>query len=234
MLDWKRFTVITFDCYGTLIDWENGILRAMRPLLEKHEIKIPDSAILDLYAQLESEAENGPYRNYRGILQAVIKGFGEEFDFTPDATELDLLANSISRWRPFGDTVNALKSLKQHYKLAILSNIDDSLMKKSLSQLKVDFDYVITAQQLSCYKPSDQFFRQALRRLKTPRETVLHVAQSIYHDIVPAKRLQLTAVWVNRRKNVAGFGATPPAYAEPNLEVPDLKSLAAMVHAKRD
>ncbi len=231
MLDWSRFKLISFDCYGTLIDWESGILRALRPLLEKHLVQITDSAILDLYAQLESEAENGPFRNYRGILQAVIRGFGEEFDFTPDASELDVLANSIPRWRPFGDAVPALQQLKQHYKLAILSNIDDALLKKSLSQLKVEFDHVITAQQLTCYKPSDQFFRQALRRLRIPRDQVLHVAQSIYHDIVPAKRMQLSAVWVNRRKNLAGFGATPPAYAEPDLEISDLKSLAAMMTA---
>lgn len=228
----RRFKVLSFDCYGTLIDWESGILQAVRPVLQAHNIQQTDAQILDLYAQLESEAEGGAFKDYKTILRLVIKGIGEETGFTPTESELNCLIRAIPSWHPFPDTVKALQELKKHFKLAILSNIDDDLIARSLKQLQVHFDWVITAQQLRSYKPADRNFRELIRRIGLPKSQILHVAQSIYHDIVPAKRVGLATVWVNRRKQMQGFGATPPAYAEPDLEVADLKALAALLHRK--
>jgi 2-haloacid dehalogenase len=231
MLNFGKFKVLSFDCYGTLIDWESGILRAVRPVLETHGIRQPDAQILDLYAQLESEAEGGEFKNYKSIL-TVLKGIGEETGFEPTPEEMNCLVEAVPHWKPFPDTVRALKALKKHFKLAILSNIDDDLIAYSLKHLKVEFDRVITAQQIKSYKPSLNNFQEMIDKIGLPGEKILHVAQSIYHDIVPAKRMGLSTIWVNRRKHTDGFGATPPAYAEPDFEVPDLASLAARVSGK--
>lgn len=234
MLNFNQFNVITFDCYGTLIDWETGILKALRPMMKKHEVHPTDNEILDLYAQLESEAEAREFKNYKAILQQVIRGMGEEFGFTPDEADLNCLASAIPKWKPFPDTVPALRYLKERYKLAILSNIDNDLITPSLRKLKVRFDAVITAQQVKSYKPSRNNFIQALKILRQPKHKVLHVAQSVFHDIVPAKEIGIATVWVNRHKQVEGFGATPPAYAQPDLEVSDLRALIALMEQQKE
>lgn len=233
MLNFNRFKVLTFDCYGTLINWEEGIIQAIRPVLQAHNIRLTDNEILDLYAQLESEAESGEFKSYKTILRSVVSGIGEEAGFEPARAELDSLVESVGRWQPFPDTVNALQKLKKKYKLAILSNIDDDLIALSLKRLKVKFDWVITAQQVKSYKPSLNNFHQMIKRIGQPKANLLHVAQSVFHDIVPAKKAGLSTVWINRSKLTEGFGATPPAYAEPDLELADLQSLATLALGKK-
>ena len=228
MLDFGSYDVLMFDCYGTLIDWEAGILGALRPVLQNHQIRITDNDILDLYAQLESEAEACDYCNYKDIQRRVIQGIGEETGFEPTSEDLLALEQSIGDWQPFPDTIEALQVLSKHYKLAILSNIDDDLIKKSVDLLEVDFDWVITAEQVKSYKPSLNNFERAIEMIGIPQEQILHIAQSIFHDIVPANSIGLDNVWVNRRRHVDGFGATPPAHAQPNLEVHDLTALVNM------
>lgn len=142
---------------------------------------------------------------------------------------MDALPNSLQFWPPFPDTTEALLRLKARYKLAIISNVDDDLFAASARQLGVPFDHVITAQQVRSYKPSHNNFERALERVGVAREQVLHVAQSVYHDIVPARALGLSTVWVNRRRGLSGSGATLPAEGRPDLEVPDLKSLADLL-----
>jgi 2-haloacid dehalogenase len=229
MVDFKQFEVLSFDCYGTLIDWESGILKTLRAILAKRNINISDQQILELYAQQESLQEAGNYLRYRDILKEVVNYFGEELNFSPTKVEVNSLAESIKDWEPFPDTVSALQTLKKHYKLTIISNIDDDLFAHTAQKLGVEFDWVITAEQVKSYKPSLQNFEVALGRMKIAPETLLHVAQSIYHDIVPAKTLGLSAVWVNRRKNQEGFGATVPASGNPDLEVPDLTTLVSVM-----
>ncbi|HEY9673129.1 MAG TPA: haloacid dehalogenase type II [Waterburya sp.] len=229
MVDFKQFEVLSFDCYGTLIDWESGILKTLRAILAKRNINISDQQILELYAQQESLQEAGSYLRYRDILKEVVNYFGEELNFSPTKVEVNSLAESIKDWEPFPDTVSALQTLKKHYKLTIISNIDDDLFAHTAQKLGVEFDWVITAEQVKSYKPSLQNFEVALGRMKIAPETLLHVAQSIYHDIVPAKTLGLSAVWVNRRKNQEGFGATVPASGNPDLEVPDLTTLVSVM-----
>lgn len=228
MLDFGHFTHLTFDCYGTLIDWEQGILTVLRPVLLRHEIALSDAQTLEQYGELESAAEHGAYRPYRDILASVMDGFGERFQFTPSANERAALAASVGDWPAFPDTVAALQMLAHRYRLVILSNIDDDLFALSAPRLAVKFAAVITAAQVGSYKPDPRHFHVALERLNIAPDRVLHVAQSLFHDIAPANALGLTTVWVNRRHDRAGFGATPPATAHPALEVPDLQTLAQL------
>jgi 2-haloacid dehalogenase len=227
MLDLHRFRVLTFDCYGTLIDWESGILAALGPLLAAHGKSLADEKLLELYGELEAEAEAGEYQSYRKVLEGVARGVGQRLGFEASGQEARSLPESLKNWPPFPDTVAALKKLKTRYKLAIVSNTDDDLFAHTASLLEVPFDWVITAQQAGSYKPSHNNFRLALERIALPPEQVLHCGQSIYHDVVPARELGLATVWVNRR-GTKGGGATRAAQGQPDLEVPDLKTLAEM------
>lgn len=232
-LDFNNFDILTFDCYGTLIDWEGGILAALRPLLERHGAARSDDAILELFGELEAAAEAGPYLSYRDVLATVADGFGARLGFTPTPDEREAFATSVGDWPAFPDTVAALRTLGRHSKLAILSNVDDALFAESAKRLHADFDAVITAQQVGSYKPNPRNFQVAIERVGAPRARILHVAQSLFHDIAPAKAAGLTTVWVNRRHDRPGFGATPPAAATPDLEVPDLATLARLVEDAR-
>jgi 2-haloacid dehalogenase len=229
VLDLDRFSILTFDCYGTLIDWEQGILTVLRPILERHGVPLSDDRILELYGELEAAAEYGQYQLYREVLARVVEGFGQRLGFSPSAAERAALAESVGQWPPFPDTVEALHVLAGRYQLAILSNIDDALFAESARLLATDFAAVITSQQVGSYKPNPGNFQYAIERLDVPPEQVLHVAQSLFHDIAPARAAGLTTVWVNRRHDRPGFGATPPATARPDLEVPDLATLAERV-----
>lgn len=226
MLDFARFHALTFDCYGTLIDWETGLLGALRPILRAHGSKLRDEQILALYAELEPLAQN-PYRRYREVLQEVVRGFGQRLGFQASDAEVHALPDSLKDWLPFPDTVAALQKLQTRYRLAIISNTDDDLFAGTARHLQVKFDQVVTAEQARAYKPSLAPFHLALERLSLPKEQVLHVGQSVYHDVVPAKSLGLATVLVRRR----GFGATRAAAEKPDLEVPDMQTLAALAVA---
>jgi len=229
MIDFGRFTHLTFDCYGTLIDWEKGILDAVGSVLRLHGVSTSDETVLRLYTKLEAEQESGPYKTYREVLRGVMSGLAAELAFPASIADLDALPDSVGLWPPFTDTVAALRRLSERYKLVILSNIDDALFAQTAPLLQVRFSDIITAQQVGSYKPSLQNFRFALDRLGVPASQVLHVAQSLYHDHVPAKRLGFTTVWVNRPSRLAGTGLALPAEVLPDLEVPDLESLADAV-----
>ena len=228
-MDFEAFSCLTFDCYGTLIDWESGILGAMRPILEARGVELGDEDLLELFGRAESAAESGTYRRYREVLSDVVSGFGEALGFEPSQAERSSLADSLGDWAPFGDTVDALEALGGRYRLAIISNIDDDLFAKSAPKLGVEFDEVVTAQQVGAYKPSLQNFSIAFERLGLDPSAVLHVAQSLHHDIAPARALGLACVWVNRRTGREGAGATAPATARPDLEVPDLQTLVTLM-----
>ncbi|HET7036373.1 MAG TPA: haloacid dehalogenase type II [Thermomicrobiaceae bacterium] len=232
-LDLGSYDVLTFDCYGTLIDWESGILTALRPLLARHDVALSDEQVLERFAALESRAELPPYRPYREVLARVVDGFGRELGFAPTPAERAALAESVASWPAFPDTAAALQALARHDKLAILSNVDDDLFAGSARRLGVEFAAVVTAQQVGSYKPDPRNFARLIARIGVPRERILHVAQSLFHDIAPARDAGLATVWVNRRHDRRGPGATPAASAEPDLEVPDLATLARLVDAAR-
>jgi len=232
MIDKKQIKILTFDCYGTLIDWEGGILGALKPVLSKHNINLDDNSILEMYADIESNLEKGEFINYKNVLKGVMLEISKRLNFSVSESELECLVNSLKDWKPFPDTVEALLNLKKEFQLAVISNIDNDLFSSSAEQLKVKFDYLITAEQIGSYKPSINNFRFAVDKMGISPNKILHVAQSIYHDIVPAKSLGLSTVWVNRRKGKDGFGATPPASEKPDLEVPDLKTLVEVLDIK--
>jgi 2-haloacid dehalogenase len=222
-LDLSQFAVLTFDCYGTLIDWETGLLGALRPLLRSKGQYLEDRQILDLFSELEPRAQN-PYQRYHRVLADVARGFGERLGFPVSAAQAESLPESLKHWQPFPDTRAALEKLKSKHKLAIISNTDDDFFAASAQHLQVKFDEVITAEQAKAYKPSLAPFHLALERLGFPPERVLHVGQSVYHDVLPAKSLGIATVLVRRR----GFGATPRIEGEPDLKVPDLQTLASL------
>jgi 2-haloacid dehalogenase len=228
-LNFQQFKVLSFDCYGTLIDWERGILGAVRPVLSNHKIIATDEIILETFAQIESEVEAGPYRPYRDILHTVVLGMSKRFGFVPNDTECNAIVSSLPDWPPFGDTVAALKSLQSKYRLAIISNVDDDLFAGTNRHLGVEFDYVITAAQVGAYKPSPRVFEHALQKIGCHKNELLHVAQSLYHDHVPAKQLGLSTVWINRRQGKPGHGATPVVEARPDGEFASLAALARAV-----
>ena len=223
MLRFDRFEVITFDCYGTLIDWETGLLAALRRILQTHGRALDDKQVLEIYAELEPKAQN-PYQRYREVLASVARAFGERLGFSVSDAEANSLAESLGDWQPFPDTVAALEKLKTNYRLAIISNTDDDLFAQTAKHLGVKFDDVITAEQAKSYKPSLAPFRLALQRLGVPPERVLHAGQSVYHDVMPAKSLGMTTALVYRR----GFGATRATEGEPDLRVPDMHRLAVL------
>ena len=238
MLDLTRFKVLSLDCYGTMIDWETGIFSALRPILTAHGKKIPDSALLELYSELEASAEasaeKGEFLRYRDALQSVVRGFGERLGFSPTDAEVRSLPESLANWQPFPDTVEALRKLKSRYQLAVISNVDDDLFASTAPKLGVVFDHVITAQQAQCYKPCIRMFELAEERIRVSRERWLHVGQSIYHDVIPAQSLGIATVWVNRPSPRSGAGAAKAAAGTPDLKVPDLDTLAQLSTFSQD
>jgi 2-haloacid dehalogenase len=230
-LDFSRFEILTFDCYGTLIDWETGLLSALDRILSAHGKKIDDATQLELYGNFEQLSEQGAFRPYREVLQSVVRQFGDKLGFVPTVEQARSLPDSLALWKPWPDTVAALRQLKSRYRLAILSNVDDDLFAATRPQLEVEFDEVITAQQAQAYKPSLKIFELALARIQAPAHRILHVGQSIYHDVIPAQALGLATVWVNRPSARPGVGAVKIAHAEPDLEVSSLAELAELAAA---
>ena len=157
----------------------------------------------------------------------MVSAFGDRLKFDASSNDTHELSDSVPAWPAFPDTVTALQELKKRFKLAIISNIDDDLFASTQKLLGVDFDAVITAQQAQSYKPSLHNFELALRTLAIDRASLLHVGQSIYHDVTPAQSLGIATVWVNRRSARPGVGAVVRADGKPDLEVPDLATLTA-------
>lgn len=226
MLPFDRFEALTFDCFGTLVDWESGILDALLPVARRHGVEADPERLLRLYADAESELEAGPYLPYKEVLARVMERVGGALGFEPDAEERGRLARTLPTWPLFPDTVTSLATLARRYRLAIVSNVDDDLFVGVARRLAAPFDAVITAEQVGSYKPAPAHFLRALKTLRLPAERVLHVAQSRFHDVAPARALGFTTVWVNRRSGREGSGATREGGATPHLEVPDLASLA--------
>ena len=229
MLDFSRFRVVTFDCYGTLINWEAGILGALRPIFAAHGVQIDDAEILRLYGEFELEAQTGEYRSYREVLRSVVARFAQHFGFEADTAEQNSLPDSMQTWQPFPDSVAGLQRLKTKLKIGIISNVDDDLFAASRRKLQTDFDFVITAGQARAYKPSLKIFELAEKKLGVKRSEWLHAGQSIHHDVVPAQSLGLATVWVNRPSARPNVGAVRQASAKPDIQVHSLAELATLI-----
>ena len=230
-LEFERFEALTFDCYGTLIDWEAGLTSAFATVLEAHGIEADSEDVLSRYARHEAAAEAGPYRRYRDVLATGLQGVAGELGFEPTIAELEAFGGSVTDWPAFPDSAAALTRLQERYRLGVITNCDDDLFAASNRRLGVEFDWIVTAQQVGAYKPDEACFHVALERLELPRERILHVAQSLFHDHVPARRLGFSTAWINRRWGRPGSGATPPADAVPDATYPDMASFAAAATA---
>ena len=214
------FDVLTFDCYGTLIDWEAGLAAAFAPVLTAHGIAADDEVLLARYARHEAAAEAGPYRTYREVVALGLDGVAEELGFTPTADERAAFGAAVADWPAFPDSADALARLATRFRLGVITNCDDDLFAAAAEKLGVAFDPLVTAQQAGAYKPAERPFALAFERLDLPRDRILHVAQSLFHDHVTAKRLGLTTVWIDRRGGRSGTGATPEADARPDASYP--------------
>jgi 2-haloacid dehalogenase len=225
-LDFGPYEALTFDCYGTLIDWETGLLGALHLILGAHRVSVDDDELLEAYARHEAALESGDYLSYRDVLAGSLEGLGRDYGFEPTAEERTAFSESVGEWPPFPDSAVALERLKERFKLGVITNCDDDLFARSSRHLGVHFDWVVTAQQARSYKPALHNFEFAFSVIGAPRNRILHVAQSLFHDHVPAKELGLATVWVDRRGGQEGSGATPPADAAPDLTVPDMAAIA--------
>jgi 2-haloacid dehalogenase len=233
-IDFDQFDVLTFDCYGTLIDWESGILAGLRRVLDPRGVAPDDDDLLERYARHEAALEAGPYLRYRDVLARSLQGVSAELGIEPTDRELEAFGGSVGDWPAFPDSPAALARLAGRFRLGVITNCDDDLFAASNRRLGVTFDWVITAQQARSYKPSQRGFELAFERIAIPRTRILHVAQSLFHDHVPAKDLGMTTAWINRRHGRPGSGATPPASAAPDLEVPDMATFAALATGSGD
>jgi 2-haloalkanoic acid dehalogenase type II len=229
------FDILTFDCYGTLIDWEAGILAALRPLLSKLD-GIDDAAALETFARHESalEAEQ-PALNYRKLLAETHRRLAREWGATSTDAEATRFGESVPDWPAFADSAQSLDYLKGHYKLVILSNVDRESFAASNRKLGVAFDTVCTAEDIGSYKPDRRNFDFMLKRVKESfgagKERILHTAQSLFHDHQTARQLGLATNWIDRRQDKAGGGATmPTAGVTTDFRFP---SMAAFVEAHR-
>jgi 2-haloacid dehalogenase len=227
-LDFDRIEALTFDCYGTLIDWERGIVEAVRGVIERTNVEPTEEELLEAFARHESELERGPYLRYGDILARTFRAMCQGLGITPTDQEVSAFARSVGEWPAFDDSPEALARLAGRFRLGVITNCDDDLFAESNARLGVDFDWVVTAEQVQSYKPDVRNFQVALARMGLPADRVLHVAQSLYHDHVPAKELGLSTVWVDRRRGKQGSGATPAASATPDLVVADMRSFAGI------
>jgi 2-haloacid dehalogenase len=222
-LDLTRFDSLSFDCYGTLIDWESGLMRSFAALLGRRFERLEKRDLLERFARAEAEIEAGPFLRYREVLTRTAERIRAELSESADPLAAARFGGSVGEWEPFPDSVEALQRLKQRYKLIILSNVDDDLFAATAVKLKVPFDGVITAERVGSYKPSLRNF-EALLQAVPSKQRHLHVAQSLFHDHVPAQAIGLQSVWINRYGQ--DQGAVLQANAKFDLKFPDLRSFA--------
>jgi 2-haloacid dehalogenase len=230
------FSVLTFDCYGTLIDWETGISEALAPWLVRAGVNLGRDQILEAFAELESAQQVAtPSMRYPELLAEVHRGLAERFGIAPDPKAAEKFGTSVGTWPAFADSADALAYLKRHYRLVILSNVDRGSFARSNARLGVAFDAIYTAEDIGSYKPDPRNFDYLLRHLAEQgiaKAQILHTAESLHHDHIPAKRIGLATCWIHRRAGKQGHGAT----RVPDTEVrPDFRfeSLAAMAEAHR-
>jgi 2-haloacid dehalogenase len=232
----RDFAVLTFDCYGTLIDWETGIYEAVRPWLERQGASATRAGILAAFAEAEAPQQAAtPGLRYPELLARVHMSMAARFGVAPDPEAAATFGRSIAHWPAFADSAAALAYLKRHYKLVILSNVDRASFAHSDRKLGVAFNAVYTAEEIGSYKPDPRNFEYLLARLGeqgVAKEQILHTAESLYHDHLPAKRFGLATCWIHRRAGQPGHGAT----RAPELEVtPDFRfaTLAEMAEVHR-
>lgn len=230
------FSTLIFDCYGTLIDWETGMIAALKPLTDRLPSPPSRNAVLQAHARHESEQQRRtPTKLYRDVLAVVYRRLAEDWDMPVNWDECVQYGASVGDWPAFPDTVEALAYLKQHYRLVILSNVDNASFAQSNRRLGVTFDAVFTAEDTGAYKPSLVGFHAMLETLATrgiPQDKILHTAESLFHDHGPANALGIASCWIHRRHAEEGFGATMDPGTTPRFDC-RFTSMAALAEAHR-
>lgn len=235
--DLTRFRALSFDCYGTLIDWEAGIATVLRRWATDQGLALSDEQLLTAYAEHEAQAEvQWPTEPYPRILARAMRGLGDALGVPVSDSDAEALATSVPDWPAFPDSADALARLAEHYRLIILSNVDRASFAGSNRRLGVTFTSILTAEDIGSYKPSPRNFQALLaevERLEIGSDHLLHVAQSLFHDHVPAKAVGLPTVWINRRHSDPGWGATPapPTEVTPDLTFTSMADFADAVDA---
>jgi putative hydrolase of the HAD superfamily len=228
------FKVLTFDCYGTLIDWESGMVTGLAPLTERLDHKLTRNEILEAHARYESSQQaQTPTKRYQEVLAVVYRRLAEEWGVAVSWEDCVGYGRSIQNWPTFPDSVEALQYLKQHYRLVILSNVDNESFAASNEKLGVAFDAIYTAEDIGSYKPAAANFDYMLTMLKGlgyEKSDILHTAESLFHDHAPANRHGLSSCWIYRRHGQVGFGATMTPAEMPRYDF-RFNSLAEMVEA---
>lgn len=233
MGEFQRFEAMSFDCYGTLIDWETGIMAELVPWANRHQVRATGAGLLGAFAQVETVVQREePGIRYPEVLAETLRRIGSQYGPKIADDEAEDFGASVGRWPAFADSAEALARLKTRYRLVILSNVDAESFALSNERLRVRFDLVVTAEDVGAYKPSPLSFPTLLERLDdigVGQERLVHVAQSLYHDHEPAKAVGLSTVWIDRRHDKDGFGATPPpddAGVSPDWRFTSLAGLA--------
>jgi 2-haloacid dehalogenase len=225
-LDYDRFEVLTFDCYGTLIDWDTGIEAALRAALPELA-DLGTGELLAEYAAEERPIEAGPYVTYRTVLTEAARRIAAKHGVELSDEAAASVGASVGDWPAFPDSVEALARLKGRFKLGVITNCDDDLFAPSHARLGGVFDWVVTAQQVGSYKPSHRNFEVAFERIGVPKDRILHVAQGLFHDHVPAGEIGLTSVWIDRHHGQESTGASPVAGADPDATFTSMQAFAA-------
>jgi 2-haloalkanoic acid dehalogenase type II len=228
------FRVLSFDCYGTLIDWETGILAALSQLFAQTDVT--DESALHDFADFETQQEAAtPKMLYSDLLAIVYRQLAAKWGIRTADADAQRFGASIGDWPAFPDSVDALAYLKQHYKLVILSNVDRKSFAGSNDRLQVEFDRIYTAEDIGTYKPDRKNFLYLLEHLRDlgyHSNDILHTAQSLFHDHVPATELGLATAWIDRRRDKPGSGATAAVESEVRVDF-HFHSLSDLVEAHK-
>lgn len=232
MLDFDKYKVLTFDCYGTLIDWETGITQLIKPWLGELKSPVPTDLVISAFALHQAKhQQTRPTLLYPEVLVRTWRDIEGTFGWSENRDRARTFAESVPGWPPFADTVESLRYLSSFYKLVILSNVDNASLAGTLRHLEVPFEMTVTAEDVQSYKPAPPHFTHAIEALLAKgigKDEILHVAQSKHHDIKPGRELNLATVWVNRRHDRKGSGATLATEAEPHLTVNSIAGLVAL------
>lgn len=216
----KNVTFVTFDVYGTLIDWETGIYEAFAKEAERDNFEIDRTQLIALFHEISREIEGGSYELYAEVLRRTAIEIAKRLEWPLEPSRSGFLPDSVQRWKPFKETNTQLQKLAKKYKLGLLSNIDDKLLGQTRRHIPTDFDLVVTAQQVRSYKPEAAHFTECARRVGGKRGWV-HVTSSHYHDVVPCVKARVPVIWVNRSKETL-----ESSQKKPTLEVANLKEAA--------
>jgi 2-haloacid dehalogenase len=209
-------TFVTFDVYGTLIDWETGIWEAFSAEAQRDGFTIERDEVIPLFMEISREIESGSYELYAEVLRRTVVEIAKRLGWPLEPSRSGFLPDSVQRWAPFRETRLALDKIAKTYKVGLISNVDDKLLGQTRRHLQVDFDIVVTAQQVRSYKPDAAHFNECARRVGGKKGWV-HVASSYYHDVEPCVKLKIPVIWANRHKEKLDAGQRKPTAEVPNL-----------------